>query len=163
MKLTAHKQVGFGNRMHTVDETEVFNAQIIRKGLKTDGGSIPKIFIISTFLLLSNIYDFHWVTSFIIFAVAIDESNGWFQRPFYLHDQDWQDANCWADLWRANWMLFKNILYQVSLYENRYFIKYFFHVPLGILLAVVYSIGVATAGLTVAYFKYARLFNKKSQ
>lgn len=163
MELKSHKQGGFGNRNHTVLKDETFNGRVIKKGLKTDGGSIPKIFIISLFLVLKEVYQFHWLTNIIIFAIAIDESNGWFQQPFFLHDQSWQNANCWKDIWAANWLLCKDIIYKVNNYKNEYFIKAFFHMPLGYLLAIVYPLAVATLGVVVTFFKYSRGFKDASE
>lgn len=154
MKLTAHNQTGLGNRTHTTIKDEFFNGRIIRKGLETNGGSIPKIFIIGAFLLINAVYDFHWITNIIIFAIAIDESNGWFFKPFSLHDQAWQDAQNWKDFFIANWLFHKDMMHKVNNYENEHFIKAFFHKPLGYLLAIIYPLAVTLFGWIVFYFKY---------
>lgn len=156
MKTKASNQIGFSRKVHEVREDYKFNGRVIRKGLKTDGGSIPKIFIIGSFLLINAIYDFHWITTICIFAIAIDESNGWFFDPFALHDQTWQDAQNWKDFFMANWLFHKDMIYQVNNYENKYPVKAFFHMPLGYLLAIIYPLAVTLFAWVVFYFKYYR-------
>lgn len=160
MEYTTEKQRGFGNRIHTLTKDYIFNGYKLKKGLRTDGGSIPKIFIIGLFLLLSAVYDFHWLTSIIIFAIAIDETNGWFQKPFFAHDQRWGEATSWGCFWRANWLFYQDLLYKVSGYDG-YWVRSLFHVPLGYILAIVYPLGVTMFGWFIFYFKHAKDFNKR--
>jgi hypothetical protein len=156
MELTPYKQDGFGNRMQRLNQDEFFNGYKLKKGLETDGGSIPKIFIIGLFLLLNSIYDFHWLTNVLIFAIAIDESNGWFQKPFFAHDQRWSEAQDWGDFYRANWLFFKDMNYKVSNYRGNPPVKAVFHMTLGYLLTVMYPLAVTTFGIAVFYFKYQK-------
>lgn len=160
LKLKSHNQNGFGNRKYTVIADFEFNGQTIKKGLMTDGGSTPKIFIIALLLILSTIYGFNYFLDIVIFAVAIDESSGWFQKPFFLHDQHWHDATSWGDIFKANGKFYNNMIFKVSNYENENIFKYFFHVSIGYLLAIVYPLAVSTFGLIVAFFK---LKNKGKQ
>ncbi len=160
MQYRTKKQTGFGNRVHIITHNCIFNNQTIWKGLETDGGSIPKILIIGLFLILNAICNLHWSINIIIFAIAIDESNGWFQKAFFLHDQGCKNANCWKDFWIADWQFFKNMLYKVCSYDGKYFFKVIFHIPLGLLLATIYPLAVAVFGWVTFYFKYARNFNE---
>ena len=159
MKYTTEKQIGFGNRIHVLTEDHTFNGYTLRKGLRTDGGSIPKIFVLGLFLLLNAIYDFHWLTNVIIFAIAIDESNGWFQKPFFAHDQRWADSKYWTNFWKANYLFHKDMLFKVNNYKDKFLIKIIFHMLLGYLLAIIYPLSVCLVGWLVFYFKYR--YNKK--
>lgn len=161
MQYKTENQKGFGRRIHILTEPFVFNYYTLKRGLTTDGGSVPKIFIIGLFLVLNFIYDFHLLTNIIIFAIAIDESNGWFQKPFFAHDQRWSEATSWKHFFSANWAFYQDMLYQVSDYQNEYWLKYFFHVPLGYLLAIIYPLSVTIFGWYVFYFKHAKDFNKR--
>lgn len=161
MKITTHKQVGFGNRICTVTKDYLFNGQTIEKGLRTDGGSVPKIFIIGMFLILNSVYDFHWLTNIIIFAIAIDESSGWFQKAFFLHDQDWQNAISWGDIWKGNWVFAKNMFFIVRNYKGNPPVKMFFHIPLGFLLTIIYPLALSTFALIVAYIKLNGKYNNE--
>jgi hypothetical protein len=156
MEYTSLKQQGFGNRIRILAKDYVFNGYTLFKGLRTDGGSIPKIFILSAFLILKEVYQFHWITNIIIFAIAIDESAGWFRDAFDAHDQRWSLNHTWRGFFKSNFCFLKDMIYIVNNYEGKPFIKAFFHMPLGYLLAIVYPLAVTTAGAAVFYLKYIK-------
>lgn len=154
--LVSHSMQKMGNRVYTVKNNYEFNGYILKKGLTSDGGSIPKILILALFLILKEIYQFHWLTNIIIFAIAIDESSGWFQKPFFAHDQRWNEAKNWKDIFKANWLFYKDMIYKVQSYQtkyNEYYFKALFHIPIGYILCIMYPLAVSTFGLVIAYFK----------
>jgi len=156
MEYTTLKQQGFGNRIHILAKDYVFNGYTLYKGLRTDGGSVPKIFILATFLILKEVYQFHWLTNVIIFAIAIDESSGWFREAFFAHDQRWDLNKTWSSFALSNCHFFMDMIYIVNNYKDKPFIKAFFHIPLGYLLAIVYPLAVMTLAIPVFYLKHIK-------
>lgn len=144
LELDSHKLKGFGNRRYTLRKDYLFNGYILKKGLNSDGGSIPKYALVFIFLVLNEIYDLHIVVSLIAYAIMIDESCGWFQKPFFAHDQRWRDATSWSDFLPANYNFFKDIKFKIKdiKYHDVSIFKKIHHFFFAVILMVVYPLAV---------------------
>lgn len=156
MKIDGRKQIGYGNRIYVLLEDYVFNGYALKKGLRTDGGSVPKIYVIGALLLLTILHSPLWIV--ILYPITITENNGWFQKVFFAHDQRWQTALSWYGWFDANINFYKDFIYKLrELRKSRMpLYKKMFHYANGHIVSITYTIAVSTFGAFVFYNTYLR-------
>jgi hypothetical protein len=161
LELKTEKLYGFKNRVYTVLKDFVFNGQTIKEGLKSDGGTVPKPYIFALLCYLIYFHNINWLL-LVMYAMAIDESSGWFQKPYYLHDQSYKSSKGkWKVFFTSTFTLFMNMMHKVNNYRCdctkwTAVYKHAYHRTLGYILAICYPLGVIIFGAPLFYIKYRK-------
>jgi hypothetical protein len=142
MKIKGSKQIGYKNRVYELLEDFNFNGYTLKKGLKSDGGSVPKTEVLIVLIYLT-LYISNW-WAILLYPIARTENNGWFQKAFYAHDQRWEDSKSWSNFIPSNYKFFKDILFKLTELKNSEdstFTK-FHDLTVGLVILVVYPLTV---------------------
>lgn len=149
MEFKTGRQFGLGNRKYQLTEDFVFFTRPIPKGLTVDGSSVPKvpIMFVTAALLLWGVSPV-WVEMLLIVTmllVGISESSGWFMKPAAVHDYRFQSANTLLGWVPANfeycWLMILKIKeYRKTNPNNDGFIKVYFHLIMGAVIALTHLI-----------------------
>lgn len=172
LKYNTENLIGLGRRVHTIQEElpqeKTGLSLLIPKGLKTDGASVPKFFILMFLCVGFLIEHFYSLPTWLVVTLVIIgflglviENNAIFQKPAFIHDYNYQYAYLFSFSSKLSfdWCFFKDMLVKCSevWHRDNNKIRAKFEVLILLWVAVVYFLGVLFFG----WFTYYNYYKKK--